>query len=183
MEAQVFSRAALAVVVAGITRRYSKSTCPVDLDFTLDFCRTNDLRSCMLQKVNAKETQNNRYHCKYLTDVKMTTSVFSVCKIQFIVFRPFISINTMQYVWNKYLTNKYYLNINIHLLTKCVQCIDSILHSELSIYNITISIVHSVCYRDSLPQIFQSNKAYFSKQNQQKFHQGLKADTNVSVLI
>lgn len=73
MEFQVLSRTASSQLLwptMGIFSRYSRSKFRVDLDFALDFFRTNDLRNCMVQKVNAKNPEKNSYHYKYLTDGK-----------------------------------------------------------------------------------------------------------------
>lgn len=68
MEFQVLSRTARSQLLwptMGISSRYSRSKFRVDLDFALDFCRTNDLRNCMVQKANAKNPEKNSYHYEY----------------------------------------------------------------------------------------------------------------------
>lgn len=73
LELQALSRTAhsqLLCPTLGISRRYSRNNFLVDLDFTLDFCRTDDLRNCMVLKENAKNPRKSGYHYKYLTDGK-----------------------------------------------------------------------------------------------------------------
>lgn len=114
----------------GISRRYSRGNFLVDLDFTRFLQEKSFKKLCGTKSECQKKKSQIATITNTYTMGRTTTYMFSICKIQFIVFRLFISINTMYYVWNKHLANKYYLNIHINLLIKCVQCIDSILHSE-----------------------------------------------------